>query len=69
MVNKVQMIFQDPTNSLNPFKNVEYVVGEGLSNTKNSKYILISTFDQNVFKTVVNDVNKIENNANNFHKD
>ncbi|MBZ4226905.1 ABC transporter ATP-binding protein [Mycoplasma tauri] len=49
MVNKVQMIFQDPTNSLNPFKNVEYVVGEGLSNTKNSKYIYLTALDENAY--------------------
>ncbi|BAW18516.1 ABC transporter ATP-binding protein [Mycoplasmopsis bovigenitalium] len=45
MVNKVQMIFQDPTNSLNPFKNVETVVGEGLTNIKNSKYIYLTNID------------------------
>ncbi|WP_029512748.1 ABC transporter ATP-binding protein [Mycoplasmopsis iners] len=49
MVNKVQMIFQDPTNSLNPYKNVEYVVGEGLSNLKNSKYIYLVTEDANFY--------------------
>ncbi|MGY5139655.1 ABC transporter ATP-binding protein [Mycoplasmopsis gallinarum] len=49
MVNKVQMIFQDPTNSLNPYKNVEKVVGEGLTNLKNSKYIYLITEDQNFF--------------------
>ncbi|WP_029608418.1 ABC transporter ATP-binding protein [Mycoplasma simbae] len=45
MVNKVQMIFQDPTNSLNPFKNVEAVVGEGLTNLKSSKYLHLSNID------------------------
>lgn len=52
MVNKVQMIFQDPTNSLNPFKNVEYVVGEGLSNTKNSKLIYLTDFDEATFMAI-----------------
>ncbi|TQC51371.1 ABC transporter ATP-binding protein [Mycoplasmopsis mucosicanis] len=45
MVNKVQMIFQDPTNSLNPFKNVEAIIGEGLTNAKNSRYLYLSTLD------------------------
>ncbi|VEU76626.1 ABC transporter ATP-binding protein [Mycoplasmopsis columbina] len=49
MVNKVQMIFQDPTNSLNPYKNVEDVVGEGLTNLKNSKYIYLISNDSNFF--------------------
>lgn len=49
MVNKVQMIFQDPTNSLNPFKNVEVVVGEGLTNTKNSKFIYLTSYDEQLF--------------------
>ncbi|QBF34846.1 ABC transporter ATP-binding protein [Mycoplasmopsis phocirhinis] len=49
MVNKVQMIFQDPTNSLNPFKNVETVVGEGLSNLKNSKYIYLTNVDTETY--------------------
>ncbi|WP_406613621.1 ABC transporter ATP-binding protein [Mycoplasma corogypsi] len=50
MVNKVQMIFQDPANSLNPHINVESVVSEGLDNTKNSKEIYLYNFDQEVQK-------------------
>ncbi|MCU9934493.1 ATP-binding cassette domain-containing protein [Mycoplasmopsis felis] len=46
LVNKVQMIFQDPANSLNPHVNVETVVSEGLSNTKNAKEIYLFNFDQ-----------------------
>lgn len=60
MVNNVQMIFQDPTNSLNPYQNVEKVVGEGLTNTKNSKYILISAFDEEVFKNIYFEVEKLD---------
>ncbi|WP_406617122.1 ABC transporter ATP-binding protein [Mycoplasmopsis adleri] len=56
MVNKVQMIFQDPTNSLNPFKNVETVVGEGLTNTKNSKWIYLSSYDETVFIEINNNL-------------
>ncbi|QGZ97492.1 oligopeptide ABC transporter, ATP-binding protein OppF [Mycoplasma sp. NEAQ87857] len=48
MVNKVQMIFQDPANSLNPHVNVEAVVSEGLNNTKNAKEIFLYNFDQEV---------------------
>ncbi|RIV16667.1 ABC transporter ATP-binding protein [Mycoplasmopsis gallopavonis] len=50
MVNKVQMIFQDPANSLNPHINVEKVVSEGLDNTKNAKEIYLYNFDQEVEK-------------------
>ncbi|EDU57134.1 ABC transporter ATP-binding protein [Ureaplasma urealyticum] len=37
MVNNVQMIFQDPSNSLNPYVNIETVVSEGLNNIKDLK--------------------------------
>ncbi|WP_027120571.1 ABC transporter ATP-binding protein [Mycoplasmopsis lipofaciens] len=60
MVNKVQMIFQDPTNSLNPYKNVEKVVGEGLTNTKNSKFIYLTTYDQNVYTDLFNEIKRID---------
>ncbi|UKS54476.1 ABC transporter ATP-binding protein [Mycoplasma feriruminatoris] len=56
MVNKVQMIFQDPTNSLNPFKDVKTVVGEGLSNTKNAKLIYITDFDEKVYNNIVSQI-------------
>lgn len=52
LVNKVQMIFQDPANSLNPHINVESVVSEGLSNTKNSKEIYLYNKDQEFQKNV-----------------
>lgn len=44
MVSTIQMIFQDPAASLNPFKNVEKVVSEGLANT-DSKRLLMKSFD------------------------
>lgn len=50
MANKVQMIFQDPANSLNPNKNIEKVVSEGLDNLKNSRLIALATFDLAVLK-------------------
>lgn len=37
MVNNVQMIFQDPSNSINPYVNIETVVSEGLNNIKDLK--------------------------------
>ncbi|EFF41490.1 ABC transporter ATP-binding protein [Mycoplasmopsis alligatoris] len=46
MISHVQMIFQDPTNSLNPYKNVEWVVSEGLLNSKNAAYLFQINFDQ-----------------------
>ncbi|WP_370630559.1 ABC transporter ATP-binding protein [Mycoplasma sp. E35C] len=52
MVNKVQMIFQDPANSLNPHVNVETVVSEGLTNLKNAKEIFLYNVDQEVIKYV-----------------
>ncbi|QNM93956.1 ABC transporter ATP-binding protein [Mycoplasma sp. Pen4] len=58
MVNKVQMIFQDPANSLNPHKNVEAVVSEGLVNTKNAKEIYIYNYDQDVVKEVYSYLNQ-----------
>ncbi|MGZ9755726.1 ABC transporter ATP-binding protein [Mycoplasma sp. 394] len=46
LTNKVQMIFQDPANSLNPHANVEAIVSEGLTNTKNAKEIFLYNYDQ-----------------------
>lgn len=51
LANKVQMIFQDPANSLNPNKNIFDIISEGLDNLsrKNKGYLLESTlfnFDQ-----------------------
>ncbi|WP_025755282.1 ABC transporter ATP-binding protein [Mycoplasmopsis cricetuli] len=50
LVNKVQMIFQDPANSLNPHINVEAVVSEGLENTKNAREIHLYNIDQVTLK-------------------
>ncbi|TDV24274.1 oligopeptide transport system ATP-binding protein [Mycoplasmopsis mustelae] len=52
LINKVQMIFQDPANSLNPYANVESIVGEGLTNTKNSKEIYLYNIDQEVKRKI-----------------
>ncbi|EIE40711.1 ABC transporter ATP-binding protein [Mycoplasmopsis canis] len=60
LVNKVQMIFQDPANSLNPHANVESVVSEGLMNTKNAKEIWLYNFDQNVLNDILNKINESE---------
>ncbi|WP_036436597.1 ABC transporter ATP-binding protein [Mycoplasma elephantis] len=46
MVNKVQMIFQDPANSLNPNKNIYSVISEGLNNISNLDIIYIYNFDE-----------------------
>lgn len=58
VVNKVQMIFQDPANSLNPHINVESVVSEGLINTKNSKEIYLYNKDQEFQKQVYDLINE-----------
>lgn len=58
LVNKVQMIFQDPANSLNPHINVESVVSEGLTNTKNSKEIYLYNKDQEFQKQVYDLINE-----------
>ncbi|MBN3534759.1 ABC transporter ATP-binding protein [Mycoplasma procyoni] len=62
LVNKVQMIFQDPANSLNPHKNVEAVVSEGLMNTKNSKEIFLFNFDQNIKREIYSLLEKNDQN-------
>ncbi|QSF13729.1 ABC transporter ATP-binding protein [Mycoplasma sp. Mirounga ES2805-ORL] len=72
MVNKVQMIFQDPTNSLNPFKNVEQVIGEGLTNLKSSKDIYLSNIDQDTYLEINKKINEIDSKnplTNNVWKD
>lgn len=58
LVNKVQMIFQDPANSLNPHINVESVVSEGLINTKNYKEIYLYNKDQEFQKQVYDLINE-----------
>ncbi|MDD1359604.1 ABC transporter ATP-binding protein [Metamycoplasma hyosynoviae] len=60
MINKVQMIFQDPTNSLNPYKNVEWIVGEGLNNAKNIKLLFQIDFNQNVFANIREKIREID---------
>ncbi|MEE3928473.1 ABC transporter ATP-binding protein [Mycoplasmopsis ciconiae] len=59
MANKVQMIFQDPANSLNPNKNIEKVVSEGLVNLKNAKEIYLYNEDQRVFAKLYNELNNL----------
>ena len=44
MVKTVQMIFQDPASSLNPYKNIYKIVSEGLKNV-DVKQIYAKTFD------------------------
>lgn len=44
LVKTVQMIFQDPASSLNPYKNVYKIVGEGLKNV-DVHQIFAKTFD------------------------
>lgn len=53
MVSNVQMIFQDPANSLNPNKNIEKVVSEGLDNFKNARKINLQNFDSEVIKFLI----------------
>ncbi|CAM9094655.1 ABC transporter ATP-binding protein [Mycoplasma marinum] len=50
IVNKTQMIFQDPANSLNPHKNIYKVISEGLDNI-DVKSAYMKIFDN---KTLVN---------------
>ncbi|MGY6171863.1 ABC transporter ATP-binding protein [Candidatus Mycoplasma pogonae] len=52
LVNKVQIIFQDPSNSLNPHVNVESIVSEGLENTKNSREIYFYDLDLQILDKV-----------------
>lgn len=62
LVNKVQMIFQDPSNSLNPYKNVEDVIGEGLENMKKkSKNLFIYNYDQKILKTLLQELEVLKN--------
>ncbi|MGP1451374.1 MAG: ABC transporter ATP-binding protein [Metamycoplasmataceae bacterium] len=68
MINKVQMIFQDPTNSLNPYKNVEWVVSEGLTNSKNLKGLFQIDFDQNVISYLNEEINKNDSKNPLFEK-
>lgn len=58
LVNKVQMIFQDPANSLNPHVNIETIVSEGLVNIKNSKEIYLLNFDQEAKKQIYEQFSK-----------
>ena len=44
MVNKVQMIFQDPASSLNPYKNIYKIVSEGLKHV-DVRQVFAKTFD------------------------
>nr|AJN18579.1 oligopeptide ABC transporter ATP-binding protein OppF [Mycoplasma sp. Ms02] len=53
MANKVQMIFQDPSNSLNPNINIEKIVSEGLDNLKISKQVYLSDLDQSITRKFI----------------
>ncbi|UWD34532.1 ABC transporter ATP-binding protein [Mesomycoplasma molare] len=67
MVQKVQMIFQDPANSLNPHATVEKIVSEGLVNFKNSKEIYLFNFDQEAKKTIYDLIKKDQNFNSQFY--
>ncbi|MEE3928577.1 ABC transporter ATP-binding protein [Mycoplasmopsis ciconiae] len=67
VINKVQMIFQDPANSLNPHVNVKAVVSEGLYNTKNAKEIYLYNQDQRVFAEIYKSLHKF--NPDVYNKD
>ncbi|UUD36971.1 phosphate ABC transporter ATP-binding protein [Mycoplasmopsis californica] len=58
MVNKVQMIFQDPANSLNPNKNIYSVISEGLNNISNLDIIYIYNFDEKTVDMLYEAVNE-----------
>lgn len=80
IVSNVQMIFQDPLSSLNPYKNIYDVITEGLVNLeqrqKGSTKILFSQhYYQNTFETLVSALKKqkispeiIQQINNNFYK-
>lgn len=53
MVKTVQMIFQDPATSLNPYKTIFKVVSEGLMNI-NVNHVFAKTFDGITAKTLSN---------------
>lgn len=60
IVNKVQMIFQDPSSSLNPNKNIYKVVSEGLDNLQRRdknviKEIFLFNYDQKVLKHILSE--------------
>lgn len=52
MIDKVQMIFQNPTNSLNPHKNIEDVLKEGLNNLKDVLPLYLLQYDEFVFSKI-----------------
>lgn len=54
MIDKVQMIFQNPTNSLNPHKNIEDVLKEGLNNLKDVLPLYLLQYDEFVFNKIYN---------------
>ena len=53
MVKTVQMIFQDPATSLNPYKTIFKVISEGLMNI-NVNHVFAKTFDGITAKTLSN---------------
>ncbi|WP_038103274.1 ABC transporter ATP-binding protein [Ureaplasma diversum] len=69
MIDKVQMIFQNPTNSLNPHKNIEDVLKEGLNNLKDVLPLYLLQYDEFVFNKIYNQFIKrsnLENQVINF---
>ncbi|WP_371246739.1 ABC transporter ATP-binding protein [Mycoplasmopsis agassizii] len=50
LMNKVQMIFQDPSGSLNPHKNIWNVVKEGLDNLKHQRSLYLKLHIESVLK-------------------
>lgn len=71
LVNKVQMIFQDPANSLNPNKNIYNVIAEGLNNISTLDMIYRYNFDEKTLNEIKYEVGLIlaKNTANNdYHE-
>ncbi|EEH02374.1 oligopeptide transport system permease protein [Ureaplasma urealyticum serovar 2 str. ATCC 27814] len=64
MVNNVQMIFQDPSNSLNPYVNIETVVSEGLNNIKDLKKSFLRLIYKDYLRGLKKEL-KAKNLANN----
>lgn len=70
LVNKVQMIFQDPANSLNPHKNIYNVIAEGLNNISSLDIIYRFNFDEktlNNLKLQIAEILTNESNDNDYH--
>lgn len=68
MVNNVQMIFQDPSNSLNPYINIESVVSEGLNNIKDLKKGYLTNLFGTFHNEFLKETDKLVGNENNRHE-